>query len=283
MQVEECFSVENISNDLFLIRETLYFSGNICNIWLSKGSNLDVVIDTGLGVWDLPWFLKSQNLIGEKPVVAIATHVHFDHIGGLHQFANTAIHADEFDDMAVANGVSMVTYLKDCEVMPEAQGYFDVRDFKVKAVTPTKALNDGDFIDQGDKQLEILHLPGHSKGSIALFDRKNGHLFSGDVIYDGMLIDFLPGSSVSDYVHSCLRLKEIAPKVNRVFPGHFRPLSSEEMVSLTDSYLTNAERSLYKWKQSCLQGVLTAAFKGRETRNKLYNSLYYGCCCFFVI
>lgn len=49
-------------------------------------------------------------------------------------------------------------------------------------------------------------MPGHSRGSICLHDRENKLLFSGDVVYDGSMIDWLPYSRVSDYIGSCERL-----------------------------------------------------------------------------
>lgn len=49
-------------------------------------------------------------------------------------------------------------------------------------------------------------MPGHSRGSICLHDRDNKLLFSGDVVYDGSMIDWLPYSRVSDYISSCERL-----------------------------------------------------------------------------
>ena len=64
----------------------------------------------------------------------------------------------------------------------------------------------GDVINLGDRQLTVLHMPGHSRGSICLHDRDNKLLFSGDVVYDGAMIDWLPYSRVSDYISSCERL-----------------------------------------------------------------------------
>lgn len=64
----------------------------------------------------------------------------------------------------------------------------------------------GDVINLGDRQLTVLHMPGHSRGSICLHDRENKLLFSGDVVYDGSMIDWLPYSRVTDYIGSCERL-----------------------------------------------------------------------------
>ena len=73
---------------------------------------MDLVIDPGLGLWDLPSFLRLSGLCdGSKPVMAVATHVHFDHAGGLHQFAQVAVHEleatalGEGDDYEVRFGV----------------------------------------------------------------------------------------------------------------------------------------------------------------------------------
>jgi glyoxylase-like metal-dependent hydrolase (beta-lactamase superfamily II) len=57
-------------------------------------------------------------------------------------------------------------------------------------------------VDLGDRTLTVLHLPGHSPGSIALFDENDGTLFSGDIIYDDVLLDYLPGGNTEQYAHS---------------------------------------------------------------------------------
>ena len=79
----------------------------------------------------------------------------------------------------------------------------------------------GDVINLGDRQLSVLHMPGHSRGSICLHDRDNKLLFSGDVVYDGAMIDWLPYSRVSDYVGSCERLvgRVDSERVDQVLPG----------------------------------------------------------------
>lgn len=55
----------------------------------------------------------------------------------------------------------------------------------------TGYLDEGDVIDLCSRELNILHLPGHSSGSIGLFDLKSKELFSGDALYDGELLDNL--------------------------------------------------------------------------------------------
>jgi glyoxylase-like metal-dependent hydrolase (beta-lactamase superfamily II) len=60
-------------------------------------------------------------------------------------------------------------------------------------------VGEGDEVDLGDRCFEVIHLPGHSPGSIGLWEESSGTLFSGDAIYDGPLLDELPESSIYDY------------------------------------------------------------------------------------
>ena len=59
----------------------------------------------------------------------------------------------------------------------------------------------------GDRHFEAIHLPGHSPGSIPLWEESTGILFSGDVVYDGVLLDNACDSNVDDYLASLARLR----------------------------------------------------------------------------
>lgn len=94
---------------------------------------------------------------------------------------------------------------------------------------------EGDVLDLGDRQFEVLHLPGHSPGSIGLWEAASGVFFSGDAIYDGPLLDDLPGSDIPAYVRTIKRLRELPVRV--VHGGHDPSFGRERLIELADGYL----------------------------------------------
>ncbi|XP_005061312.1 PREDICTED: metallo-beta-lactamase domain-containing protein 2, partial [Ficedula albicollis] len=119
---------------------------------------------------------------------------------------------------------------------------WSARQFRVPPVRPSRLLQEGDVINLGDRQLTVMHMPGHSRGSICLHDKDRKILFSGDVVYDGSMIDWLPYSRISDYVASCRRLMELVDRglVEKVLPGHFNIFGAERLYRLASDYISQA-------------------------------------------
>lgn len=100
-------------------------------------------------------------------------------------------------------------------------------------------LTDGQTIYLGDRELTVLHLPGHSPGGVALYDKRDLTLFSGDLIYDldtdEQLLDGLHGSDIDDYLASMQRLQDL--DVDRVYCGHGPVLRADRFAEIITSYL----------------------------------------------
>ena len=104
----------------------------------------------------------------------------------------------------------------------------------------SEALGDGDVVDLGDRAFEVLHVPGHSPGSIALWEANTGLLFSGDCLYDGKLLDELYHSDSDDFVMSMERLSKLP--VSTVHAGHFDSFGAERMQTLAAEYIAGRRK-----------------------------------------
>jgi glyoxylase-like metal-dependent hydrolase (beta-lactamase superfamily II) len=118
---------------------------------------------------------------------------------------------------------------------------FDWRAYEIRPAPATTLLADADVIDIGDRRFEVLHLPGHSPGCIALYEADTRILLSGDVIYDGTLYDHLRGSSVPAYRQSLERLRSVP--VSAVHGGHRESFGPQRMNDIIDSYLEKAKNA----------------------------------------
>ena len=107
--------------------------------------------------------------------------------------------------------------------------------FHQEPVTHVRHITEGDEIDLGDRCFEVIHLPGHSPGSIGLWEHDSGTLFSGDAIYDGPLLDELQESSIEDYCLTMDRLMTLPVTV--VHAGHDPSFGHDRLQELARAYL----------------------------------------------
>ena len=99
--------------------------------------------------------------------------------------------------------------------------------------------NDGDIIDLGGRRLEVIHIPGHSPGSIALLDRDNRVLFTGDHFFPGPLYCHADDVEIEKYVASNRKLADMVDLYDHVLSGHNDPwVDSEVMPRVSDAFET---------------------------------------------
>ncbi|MEP4198878.1 MAG: MBL fold metallo-hydrolase [Aliishimia sp.] len=218
-----------------LIREKHVAPWLRCNIWHVKGRDSDLIVDTGMGLRPLTAEIAA---LTERPLSAVMTHSHFDHAGGLHQFSHRCGHALEADIIkspTEQNTVADIGYViaETFTALPYAG--FKHTDYTVKPAPLTRVIEDGDVFDLGDRVFKVMHLPGHSPGSIALYEGASETLFSGDVLYDGELLDELYHSDKTIYRESLARLKELP--LRTVHAGHFKSFDRPRLINLVDTYL----------------------------------------------
>lgn len=194
-----------------------------CNVWHVRGREGDMLVDSGMGVVSLRQHIP---LVTERPLQAVASHTHFDHIGNHHEFACRLCHAAEAHLLRTPDRKNTYAdkYVTDdifTTLPPDSPelGPYHSHTYTVAPAPATRLLWDGDMIDLGDRHFEVIHTPGHSPGGIALWEAATGILFSGDIVYDGDLIEGPTPTEQQQYHTSMTRLYDLPIRV--VHGGHF--------------------------------------------------------------
>lgn len=196
--------------------EIFYYSGiNFdCNIFLIKDNSSEelTVIDCGTGFYfDRQLKRFSQDGLNPKNITrVILTHVHYDHSGGLINFVR------EYSPKV------LVFNLEADNIEKGGNGLLLAREFGLE-FNPTKVhqrLEEGDIIKAGGLNLEVINTPGHTLGSICLYDRDKKVLFSGDTVFTyGSFgrVDFPTGDS-KQMIQSLIMLSRL--DVQYLLCGH---------------------------------------------------------------
>ena len=210
-------------------------------IWVVDGSDRRLVIDAG---WGLVPLARHVPELFDRSIVAVASHTHFDHIGGMHQFDERLVHPLEAAVLADPDPVTtqIVPYLLD---YPESLAFdplgndtevggFDAGTWRIPPAAATGTLDDGAVIALGDREILALHTPGHSPGHLCFYEEARRLLFPVDLMYEGDVLDDIPGANVDDMLASHRRLEGLA--VDWVLPGHFGPFDGARLRVLLDAY-----------------------------------------------
>lgn len=222
------------------------------NCYLVRGAERDLLVDTGMGVAPLRPIIAN---LSSRPLIVFTTHAHIDHVGSHPEFAglDILVHPLEVDELRRPgpkglrfprrapeqiealrrSGIELPDYM--VEALPCAD--YDVQGYGREAVAPTHLVDEGDVVDLGDRRFDVLHLPGHSPGSIGLLEKTTGSLFTGDALYDGVIVDTGPGASISAYLPTMERLKRMP--VAEVFGGHNDPMTHGRMITVIDRYMAS--------------------------------------------
>ena len=204
-----------------------------CNMWHVRGRNRDLLFDSGLGHFSLR---RHVPLVTERPLVCVASHTHFDHIGSHHEFPGCCVHKEEAHILADPRNEWTLAdrYATDAMFDAEPEGWENAA-YRVRPAELGRVLDADDVIDLGDRAFSVVHTPGHSPGGIGLFERGTGIFLSGDIIYDGPLIDDAYHSDIAHYVETLQRLRHLPVSV--VDGGHFPSFGPTHFRQLIDEYL----------------------------------------------
>jgi glyoxylase-like metal-dependent hydrolase (beta-lactamase superfamily II) len=225
------------------------------NLFLVQGRERDLLVDTGMGIGPLRATLGG---LTDRPVDVFTTHSHLDHIGGHFEFVGCEIwvHATEAGRLAAPVGPVGLAYASlpaERRAEYEAAGFdtsglmvdavpragYDVAAHRFHGARATRMLGEGDVIDLGTRRFEVLHLPGHSPGGIALWDAADGLLISGDAVYDGILIDSTDDADIPTYLATMAKLRTLPVRV--VHGGHKRAFGRDRLHEIVDTYVASRQ------------------------------------------
>lgn len=197
------------------------------NIYLVEDSGEYALIDTGTGVYSGYHIPEILNIIKKRENLKyiILTHTHPDHAGGISIFNR------EFSDAMIYVHENEIDFVRDGKI----RDLFGMLSGRVPAPVECNSLRDDDVVVLGKAELRIIYTPGHTEGSICLYNRDEKILFSGDTVFpEGSFgRTDLPGGNPEKLVTSLKRLTEL--EVIQLYPGHMNAVCSgaDKMIELS--------------------------------------------------
>ncbi len=204
------------------------------DIWLVRGSERDLAVDTGSGIVPSAPVIEA---VSGKSVCAVALNCYYDHAGGWHSFAERACHSLEAPALIDPRQESSLVsdYLTEATLSALPRPGYSAAEYRMVGAEPTRLLEDGDVIDLGNRILQVLHMPGRSPGGIALWAARTGSLFTSDMLYDGDHGLAWPPDDPQAYVTSLRRMRDLP--VVTVYPGHYGGFDGARMTALIDAQI----------------------------------------------
>ena len=183
---------------------------NGVRFFLLTGSERALLVDSGRSVTDARTLAEG---LTDLPLRLLNTHADGDHIAGNGQFDSFYMHPDEEPNYRSGG--------------------------RPGTILPVR---EGDVLDLGGRRLEIIHLPGHTPGSIALLDVRNRVLIGGDPIQDGRIYMFGYYRNMPAYIRSLEHLGDWNGRFDEIWPSHGSfPVAPELIEKLHDGALAVLE------------------------------------------
>ena len=207
-----------MSCDIIQMRENTWrIEDGGVRFFLLAGTEKALLIDSGMNVDNAREIAAGLTAL---PVSLLNTHADRDHIGSNEQFEVFYMHPAE-EPVYRRSG-------KPGNILP---------------------VQDGDVRDLGGRALRIIHLPGHTPGSIAVLDTQNRALISGDPIQThGRIFMFGEHRSMPDYIVSLKRLEALSDQFDEIWPAHADIPVSPQVI-----------RQLREGAQAVLEGAVREA------------------------
>jgi glyoxylase-like metal-dependent hydrolase (beta-lactamase superfamily II) len=196
--------------------------------YLIVGNKQALLFDTGMGIGDIR---RVTTKLTSRPVVVLNSHTHDDHVGGNWQFTFVYGMDTEFTRTNAKgsreDAQAEITPDQLCGDLPKG---FNPKTYATRAWKISHFIHDGFKINLGGRTLEVISTPGHTPDAIALLDRGNGLLFTGDTYYPGPIWLFRPETDLDAYVNSVKRLAALSPELKLVLGAYNIPVAEPSVL-----------------------------------------------------
>jgi len=228
------FEVYKVAPGTFAIYEPHQAEETIS--YLILGTKQAVLFDTGMGISSIR---KVTKQLTAKPVVVLNSHTHNDHVGGNWEFDYVFAMDTDFtrknSQGSRADAQAEIAPGQICGKLPVG---FNPKTFATRQWKILHFVQDGFKINLGARTVEIVATPGHTPDSIALIDRANRLLFTGDTYYPAPIWLYRPETDMDAYVASVKRLAALAPQAKMVLGAHNIPVADPAVLpKLVDAIL----------------------------------------------
>ena len=191
------------------------------NCVLFEGNERALLFDGLTGAGSLKAFVRE---LTDKPVFMVLSHAHPDHEGAVFEYGECFMHPDDigllYSDFSAGVERRLDFVNTEFPYAPPHRTKAAREDIVPPCPVKTWPVYDGDLFDLGSVKLEVIHVPGHTRGSIVLLERESHSLYSADAINPNTLL-CLPGSTtIEEYYASVQHLKEYQDAFDRVYTGH---------------------------------------------------------------
>lgn len=238
IEVIDGFIVQQVSNDVWAIDEF-----GIDLMYLIIGEERALLLDTGLGLGNIRKVVES---LTKLPIIVVNSHHHYDHVGGNNRFEQIYAYKEAIPVILEQNTAE---YRKSFfESQAKRREYSGCDTFEEDIIRVGKfeliAIEEGYVFDLGNRKLEVLFTPGHTKDCICLLDRENRLLFSADTLVSTptLLFDHY-SADLGIYQQSLKKLWDYRGEYELIFPGHFlRPIGTiylENMMTCVEHIMEN--------------------------------------------
>lgn len=233
-QSTDWFQVYRIRDGVFAIYEDGQFEEVIS--YLICGDKQALLFDTGIGVGDIS-AITAQ--LTDLPISVLNSHTHYDHVGGNHYFDNIYGVNTEYtlDHSGGRTNDEIREFVGPGWIWKPLPNQTTVDNYTSEAFSISNFVSDGQVIDLGNRNLEVVLVPGHTPDALVLLDRENRLMFMGDTFYPASLYAHMGDADFFQYVQSAETLAALSSEVDYLLPAHNEPLvASYYLIAMRDAF-----------------------------------------------